>query len=93
VHKLVVIDLTCADISLFEEYERKAIPLLSRYGGRLELGLRSTDSMTETHILYFPDDASFESFLADPLRAQLQDEWKRSGATTTVASVASIDYL
>ena len=44
--QLVTIDLTSADITLFEGYERKVIPLLGKYDGRLELCVRSVDGTT-----------------------------------------------
>lgn len=92
-HKLVAIDLTDADISRFEEYEIQVIPLLHKYGARLELGLRSVDGMTETHVLYFPDTVSFDSFLSDPVRASLQEDWQLAGVVTTVTDVNEIAYL
>ncbi len=92
-HKLVAIDLTDADISRFEEYEKQVIPLLHKFGARLELGLRSVDGMTETHVLYFPDTASFDNFLSDSVRASLQDDWLLVGAGTTVTDVNEIAYL
>ena len=91
--KLVVLDLTLADIALFEAYERKIMPLLSKYGARLEQAIRSIDGMTETHLLYFPENVSFEKFLSDPSRAALKDEWKLTGVTTTITDVEQIDYL
>jgi len=93
VHKLVVINLAEADIDKFEEYEKQVIPLLNKYGARLEIGLRAVDGMTETHVLYFPDSASFDDFLADSVRESLQDNWKLAGATTTVSDVHEIAYM
>ena len=92
-HKLIVVDLTAADIGLYESYERKVIPLLNKYGGRMESGVRSVDGMTETHILYFPDVKSFEAFLSDPVRTQLQGEWQLTGAMTTITNVIEVGYV
>lgn len=91
--KLVIIDLHAANIGLFESYERKIIPLLDKYGARMEVGVRSLDRMTETHLLYFPDHQCFDRFLADPARVALQADWQLTGATTTVSDVADIDYI
>jgi len=93
VQKLVVIDLSAADVSLFEQYEKGVIPLLSRYGGTMAFGVRSADGMTEMHLLSFADTSSFENFLADPDRAEWQDKWKLTGARATVTTVTDIDYL
>jgi len=92
-HKLVEIDLTNADVALFEEYEKQVISVLHKYGARLESGVRSTNGKTETHILYFPNATSFEGFLSDSVRAELQDDWQRAGAVATVTDVEEISYL
>ena len=90
--KLVVIDLSSANTQLFESYERKVIPLLSKYNGKLELSVRSIDGMTETHVLYFPDVEHFEAFISDPIRSALKDELLQTGVTSTITDVESIDY-
>lgn len=92
-HKLVIIDLTAADLDRHERYERKVIALLEQYGGRMVSGVRSLDGMTETHILYFPDATSFEAFLLDPLRTQWQDEWQLTGAVATITDVMDVRYV
>lgn len=91
--KLVVIDLTSANIDLFESYERKIIPLLSKYDAQLELSVRSVDGTTETHVLYFPDKMLFQGFLSDPVRTALKDELMRTGAISTISDVVQVDYL
>jgi len=92
-YKLVVLDLSDADVPQFEEYEKLVIPLLSQYGARMEAGYRSADGLTETHVLYFPDQASFESFLTDPVRTAKQDEFQRIGASASVTDVREIAYV
>lgn len=87
--KLVVIDLSSADIARFESYEKQVLPLLDKYGARLELCVRSTDGKTETHLLYFPDTDQFNAFLVDPERAALHKQWQQSGASSTVSSSIS----
>lgn len=91
--KLVVIDLSSADIDLFESYEQKVIPLLGKYKGQLESSVRSVDAQTETHVLYFPDATYFAKFLSDPVRAAMKDEWKQTGATSTISDVEHVDYI
>lgn len=91
--KLVVIDLSSADTGLFESYERKVIPLLGKYEGRLELSVRSVDGLTETHVLYFPDVDCFEGFLSDPVRVALKDDWTLSGVLSSISDVVPVDYF
>jgi len=93
VRKLIAIDLTSADVALFESYERKVLPLLSKHDGKLELCVRSVDGSTETHVLYFPDAMSLDAFLADPSRAVLSDEWTRAGVMSTITDVVTVNYL
>ena len=90
--KLVVIDLGAADTPRFERYERQVLPLLGRYGARLELAVRSLDGASETHVLHFPDAAAFERFLSDPDRAALREEWALAGAKATIADVERVEY-
>jgi uncharacterized protein (DUF1330 family) len=85
--RLVTIDLTRADLGLFESYEAKVLPLVEKYGGRLELRVRSLDGSSETHLLYFPDAHCFEAYLADPVRVAALNEWERSGACATAIEV------
>lgn len=91
--KLVVLDLSAANKDLFESYERKVLPLLSKHEGKLELCVRSVDGVTETHVLYFPDSFRFEGFLSDPGRAALKGDWERTGVVSTMTDVEQVDYL
>jgi uncharacterized protein (DUF1330 family) len=91
--KLVVIDLSSADIEVFESYERQVLSLLSKYGGRLESCVRSIDGTTETHLLYFPDNKCFEGFVSDPKREALKGEFLRSGVSSTITDVVKVSYL
>lgn len=91
-HKLVVIDLTTANIERFEAYERKVMSLLGQHGGQLKMSVRCIDNLTETHLLYFPDEQCFDEFLSDPARAALQDAWACTGASSTVSNVIETIY-
>ena len=84
---LVQIDLSQADIDVFNAYEAGVLPLLARYGARLEERLRAEDGQSEVHLLYFPDDRALDAFRADPDRAALQDMWHRSGAVSALTLV------
>jgi uncharacterized protein (DUF1330 family) len=86
-HRLVTIDLSAADIQEFEAYEATVLPLLAKYGARLEMRLRSVDGLSETHVLFFPDMQAFENFREDPIRVAAQPSWKACGAKSVTVEV------
>jgi uncharacterized protein (DUF1330 family) len=86
----VQIDLSGADLPLFETYESRVLALLGRHGGRLEARLRSTDSRSEVHILEFPDAAALAAFRADPERMAAQDLWERCGASSVLTEMTRL---
>ena len=88
--RLVTIDLSQADLDVFERYEASVLALLPNHRGRLELRVRALDGQTETHLLYFPDEQAFDAFRSDPARLALAEEWKRCGARSTVQLVERI---
>jgi hypothetical protein len=88
--RLVTIDLTAANLDAFERYEAEVLDLVPKHGGRLEMRVRALDGRTETHLLYFPDDAAFEGFRADPGRLALSGNWERCGAQSTVQLVEPV---
>lgn len=87
---LAQIDLSCADLGLFEKYEAAVLAQLEKYGARLEERLRSTDGTAELHLLYFPDAESLTAFRGDPVRASAQEIWEQSGASSTLTEVARL---
>ncbi len=87
---LAQIDISEADLGLFEEYETQVLALLPQYGATLEERLRSTDGRREVHLLHFPDADALDAYRADPARAALQDLWRRCGATSAVTEVTRL---
>ena len=87
---LVRIDLANADVALFEDYERQVLALLGAHGARVEERLRAADNASETHLLYFSDEAAYESFREDPVRAASQTRWAECRATAQVERVERI---
>lgn len=84
---LVQLDISEADMKLFEEYETQALGLLRKHGAQLLERLRSADEKQEVHLLQFPDINALDAFRADPARARLQDLWLRCGASTSLTEV------
>jgi hypothetical protein len=80
-------DHRSADIPEFEAYEATVLPLLAKYGARLEMRLRSVDGLSETHVLFFPDMQAFENFREDPMRVAAQPSWKACGAKSVTVEV------
>lgn len=81
------IDLSNADLSLFDAYERIVLALLPQYGARLEGRLRDADGRAEIHVICFPDAGSLAAFRNDPVRASAQEIWVRSGASSSLTEV------
>jgi uncharacterized protein (DUF1330 family) len=87
---LVQIDISQADLAVFEQYEISVLALLPRHGGRLIQRLRSVDAQSETHLLSFPDNAAFDAFRSDPMRAALQALWVECRASSSLTEVIQI---
>jgi uncharacterized protein (DUF1330 family) len=87
---LVQIDLSEADLSLFESYEDQVLALLPHYGAKLEARLRSIDGRREVHLLHFPDASARENFRNDPALPAMQDVWKRCVARSTSEETITI---
>jgi uncharacterized protein (DUF1330 family) len=86
VNLVAVIDLGDAEVG--RRYEDKVLELLKRHGGRLERRLRSTDGLTEVHLLWFPSRAAYDAFLADPRRAEYRAEF---GASVPTGRMIEVD--
>lgn len=89
--RLVTIDLFGADLTLFEAYEAKVLPLVAKHGGRLEQRLRSLDGTSEVHLLNFPDAAGFEAYRADPARLAAQADWDACRASSVAVEVRRLE--
>lgn len=87
---LVQIDLSGADLALFESYEARALAVLGQHGGRIEERVRTVSSTTEVQLLYFPDEAALSAFRSDPSRAALRALWVDCGATSTISEVVRV---
>lgn len=88
--RLVTIDLSAADIRAFEAYEAKVLVLLEQHGGRLEARLRSLDRARETHLVFYPDQRSYDAYLNDPVRQAACVEWERCGAKSESVEVQRV---
>ena len=88
--RLVMIDLSAANVSAFEAHEAKVLALLKRHGGRLEARLCSLHRASEIHLVFFPDQSSFDAYLNDPVRQTALAEWERCGAKSISVEVERV---
>lgn len=68
-HVVATLHVRASELPRFETYERLALGIAARHGGRLERAVRSEvreGTCTEVHLLSFPTPESFTSFRADP---------------------------
>jgi antibiotic biosynthesis monooxygenase (ABM) superfamily enzyme len=59
----------------FEAFEREAVRLMARHGGRIDSATRieqGTETPFEVHVVSFPDRPSAESYAADPETVELR---------------------
>lgn len=89
-HLRVTLTIPPSGLGAFEAYEAAVLPLLARYGARLEARVRSKDGSEETHLLWFPDRAAYEGYLADADRAAAAPLLAESGASASVKEVESL---
>jgi hypothetical protein len=69
---VVLVDTPPDAVAAFRRYEDAVLPLLSAHGGRVERRLRSTDGLSEVHVLSFGFRDGFEAFRTDPARVAAQ---------------------
>jgi hypothetical protein len=62
------IDLSTADIELFDRYEDLALRLLAEHGGVVLARVRDVAERREWHLLRVPNRAAWEAFRSDPRR-------------------------
>ena len=75
VFRVVSLWLRDGDIAGFEAFERDAVRIMARHGGRIDNVVRiarpdevcpTSDVPFEIHVVSFPDDDAFEAYAADP---------------------------
>lgn len=69
----MVADIPKDGVPAFQQYEAHVLPLLSRYGGRLDRRMRSHDQLSEVHIVSFETRTGYDSYIADPERQRSRD--------------------
>jgi hypothetical protein len=72
------------------EFERQAIAILRQHGGRLEkvvrvdAGLGGGPVPSEVHVVWFPSEAAFAAYRADPRLVDLAPLRAQAIASTTI---------
>jgi uncharacterized protein (DUF1330 family) len=89
--KLVLVQIVrvpAAGVADFQLYESRVLPLLPKYGGRLERRLRGENGRFELHVISFPSADAVDRYRADPERQAQLPLLARSGAQTELIEVA-----
>jgi hypothetical protein len=79
---LLEIDLSGADIELFDRYEDVALRLFAEHGGVVLARVRDVGELREWHLLGVPNRASWEAFRSDPRR--IEHTWLLDRANVAV---------
>jgi uncharacterized protein (DUF1330 family) len=75
---MIEIDLSRADIEIFDRYEERSLRILEEHGGVVLARVRDVDELREWHLVRLPSHAAWEAFRADPGRSALAWMLERS---------------
>jgi uncharacterized protein (DUF1330 family) len=87
----VLVELRVKSFKNFEKFEKKAIAIMSRYGGDLLMAFesqRDKDSGEEIHLLSFPSNDKLNEYLNDDELHQLQ-ELRQSAIESTIVKTST----
>jgi hypothetical protein len=87
---VAIVEMVPGQVAAGQQYEDAVLGLLARHGGSVERRLRSTDSQTEVHLIWFRSRADYESFMVDPDRL---DHRNRLGDAAPTARVIEVREL
>lgn len=78
----------------FQEFEARALRLMSEFGGKLLFAFRpdDADGDVEVHVLEFPDKLSFEKYRNDPRTASMAAIRDRVIESTRITRGLNINY-
>jgi uncharacterized protein (DUF1330 family) len=79
-----------AGVEAFQRYEAAVLPLLAEHGGRLARRLRTDGGEVEVHVVEFASAGAFDSYRADPRRAQQAALLETSGARMELLAVEDV---
>jgi hypothetical protein len=87
----MIADVPADGIEIFQEYERRVLPLLGRHHGRLERRLRAGDAQVEIHLVSFASRQGYESYLADPERVAHRHLLDPAPPTQRILEMTDVD--
>jgi hypothetical protein len=85
-----IVRIPVEGVADFHRYESLVLPLLAKYGARLERRLRSADGTFELHLLWVPSVDALERYRTDPERVAALPLFERSAATAELLEVTDI---
>jgi hypothetical protein len=85
-----IVRIPPAGVEVFQRFESIVLPLMPRYGGRLDRRLRSADGRVELHILSFPSHDALDAYKADPIRVEHLHLLAEAGAVAELLELADV---
>ncbi len=85
-----IVRIPPAGIAVFQRFESRVLPLMAKYGGRLERRLRSADGCTEIHVISFPSSDDLERYRNSDERAKHLPLLAESGASSELIEVTDV---
>lgn len=86
-----IVRIPAEGVAAFREFESHVLPIMPRYGGRLERRLHSDDGTVEVHIVSFPSAEALERYTSDPDRVRHLPLRDASGASSELIEVTDVD--
>jgi hypothetical protein len=87
---VAIVEMASGHAAAGQLYEDAVLGLLDRHGGSIERRMRSTDSVTEVHLIRFRSRAGYESFMVDPDRLDYRDRLGDTAPSTRVLEVREL---
>jgi len=85
-----IVRIPAGGVAAFQQYESLVLPIMPRYGGRLERRLCSADGQIEIHVVTFPSQDDLDRYLAESERAEHLHLRTESGASTELLEVVDV---
>ncbi len=86
-----IVRIPAEGVGSFQSFESRVLPLLPKYGARLDRRLRSADGQTEVHVMSFPSQEALDRYREDPVRVAALPLLEESGSTSELIELRDVD--